>query len=85
MIPRSRMHVDHVLETFALQVFHRLRPERRAAVADGRPAAAGRDDLAPDFGGKMRIDLPVLAVVPGDVDGTDRMADEVILECGGSR
>ena len=72
--------VQHVVDLGKPGFFQRTAGIERAVAAaadhhDG-PVDAGR---LFDVGDKMRVDVPVGAIVPGDVDRADRMADEQIF------
>jgi len=72
--------VQHVEDLGKPGLFQRTSGIERAVAAaadhhDG-PVDAGRFF---DVGDKMRVDVPVGAVVPGDVDRADGMADEQIF------
>lgn len=75
-------HIDHLGETSGLQHLtgiHRAPTTTTDEQHRPRPVALERSC---HLVGKARIDFPVRPVLPGDVLGTDRMADIHVLDLG---
>lgn len=72
--------VQHVVDLGKAGVFKRAPCVERAIAApaddDYRAVYAGR---LFDMGDEMRVDVPIGAVIPSDMNGSDRMADEKIF------